>query len=1169
MVAANPFKKKNSLDVSSLDLNKIISEEKEHGHATKAQTKEPVFTTPQSVKTAEKKEDADKKSAIPEASPFNNSGNDKVEMPESKQETLPSIDPTKVERPTLDQIDNQEQKSDLDVILEESKKIDLAKKDDDSDVLDINPEQEDTKRTDKAMSIVKRIKIWCWKHRRLLIALLAIIVALIIGFIADRGLNRVDITITSSGLKMSYETDDNGNEIPSEVPVRVLAYNADMGSNHDLLYYLDTMATANPDGTMNIAWEIPRDHAYKRGTYNEFCLLDESKQPNYALSEYCGGYTSDKEHNANTSKPANATESTSSLPSDSLIKYVNRISCAYYIPPHTNGLVAFLSRWNSLDDAQTVGCANDDDNEWGNSSYLDKMYGFASRNFAGLNGKAGNNGASLGSSNDDNDDNDSMSGLTMENFFQSILNSYGSDINAGDIIKNSFTNNFTYNDSTQVIDLSQTGVIAGQSCDYTSTTTIERPAPANGSDNSTTETYTCIPIFVVDKYGRITSVGSKIINYDGVTGNEVVGVTGSYSGLVRSGAGTFVDPYTLALALNSDGNGGLVIDSTGQLAIVAPECTAKQSPQVIDPTNRNRLPGNDVDKSLNKLQWTYNGENGKFTCAHDIDNQQLDMAQDSDSTVGLNNVETYTVSLSGDNASSIQFVDKDTKYIDGAGVKLDITNGANIISADVGKGLVLLCVDGTTNCPESEKVIQIDLGGDNNSGSIGGVNDGGLIIENNHLKINAPTCDISNNGDGKKVLTWDGKKFICRSGTDFNIAAQNTTGAQNIGDNSLINFRDGTGSSYSNQSTNGLSVNRVGSDIYYSINNTGVTAGNNAPTSTQTGTVRSVSVPTFTVNAQGQLTQTGLQSILSVDSMSGLTLDQNGNLTVNVGEGIVINQDGDISVNIPGIIHPDNGIEAPTCAAGSGLSWNGNKFVCSTVYNWYVKGGAGTAASVAHGSTVSFSASGTAGLTVNNVGTAVNYALNLSVGNGLSFNNTTGVINLVLRPNAGLTTTAAGVGIRSCPAGQILKAGTTAGTWACSDDLDTIKDTNTQLQGKTLCSVRLGNIKVNGNWHIQGTQAQNTIYGIGNMRFMNVVIRRNSGTAAAGEVVMHVNDTDCWPQNVVSQAGETFIDILTNQATLRFYYANDGAIRAGDVTTVHSGEDHYRIGWAYWGDYQP
>jgi hypothetical protein len=104
-------------------------------------------------------------------------------------------------------------------------------------------------------------------------------------------------------------------------------------------------------------------------------------------------------------------------------------------------------------------------------------------------------------------------------------------------------------------------------------------------------TSTTVPVITVDAQGRLTTVTSQSIAFpsevDGIIGNEVTNVTGANSGLVRSGSGTTISPYTLAVSV---GNG--IQLTSGNVTINSPTCAG-----------------------TTKLQW--NGT--AFVCSTDVD----------------------------------------------------------------------------------------------------------------------------------------------------------------------------------------------------------------------------------------------------------------------------------------------------------------------------------------------------------------------------------------------------------------------------------------------------------------------------------------------------------------------------------------------------------------------
>lgn len=390
MVAANPFKSKEKVDMTNIDLNKIIEEEKTHNHGPNVEIENQLPGASELAKTTAIEDDTSISDI--EQSPFikhedkgaddiiksNNNPKVSVENKDLEENTKSNEISTQNEPveqigdsiikpsensfelpkpPRLDDFENSNITHDSATsstpIVEELEEPVL-----DSPI----PSIEDKLIQDnKKMPILTRMKKWCWKHRGLFIVLAIIIIGAIACFFIDRNLNKVELSVRSSGLRLTYDKNNNGEKIPTDLPVRVLAYSADSGEKGELLYSSDTVAKANPDGTMNIAWDVPRNVAYMRSTYNEFCVFDESKA-NGKINDYCSEY----------GNSANSSAAISDSSSGSSNKY-NRISCAYYIPSRTNGLVAHLSGWNRLDDSQKIGCASEDDEVWGKESYLSKF----------------------------------------------------------------------------------------------------------------------------------------------------------------------------------------------------------------------------------------------------------------------------------------------------------------------------------------------------------------------------------------------------------------------------------------------------------------------------------------------------------------------------------------------------------------------------------------------------------------------------------------------------------------------------------------------------------------------------------------------------------------------------------------------------------------------------
>lgn len=414
MVAANPFKPKEKVDISDLDLNKIIEEEKIHNHGQGVSDDTALPGAAELEKTTEAiKEEAMKN----EKSPFIKTPEveekklvikdepdeiveEKVEAtkdteiepkPEVEDETKPEVEKepeaekkpvsfSKLPMPKLDNLENSkafipEPVEELPVLpteeVEDKLDNDLGEEpaeltaDDELAGFEEEPisaEEDNTVLDLKQVSFATKAKKWLWKYRWPFIILAILALVALVGYMANKSLNKIEMNIPSDGLRITYENGSYGNKVPSELRVRVLAYNADTGSNKELLYFVDTLAKANPDGTMNISWDVPSSAISTRGTYNEFCVLDEARV-DAEVNDYCGGY----------GEPQNAVVSTVSSPSG-VIENFNRVSCAYYIPPHTTGLISFLSGWNKLNESQKVGCSNDDDKVWGVDSYIETKY---------------------------------------------------------------------------------------------------------------------------------------------------------------------------------------------------------------------------------------------------------------------------------------------------------------------------------------------------------------------------------------------------------------------------------------------------------------------------------------------------------------------------------------------------------------------------------------------------------------------------------------------------------------------------------------------------------------------------------------------------------------------------------------------------------------------------
>ena len=288
---------------------------------------------------------------------------------------------------------------------------------------------------DSRLPFFERAKIFVYRHRKAFIAIISVIALLAILFFVDKNMRTVTLTIPADSLEAGFIRNGKDELQPREVPVRVLAYNAVLGSPIDLLYYVDTKATVTPAdpsgssrrsanigsssasnkvGSLSVSYEIP-DSARYRSTYNEICILDNDKVAGKSakgVNNYCIGLdakTNDTTHvkvesdkgtnpisdvlrdiTTNTANPATDTESEKSSASaeadkDKTANLFNKISCTYYVPAHTVGFVAWITGWDRLGSNQLVGCAGgakDNGTSFGDESFMNSVYGFSLGNLS-------------------------------------------------------------------------------------------------------------------------------------------------------------------------------------------------------------------------------------------------------------------------------------------------------------------------------------------------------------------------------------------------------------------------------------------------------------------------------------------------------------------------------------------------------------------------------------------------------------------------------------------------------------------------------------------------------------------------------------------------------------------------------------------------------------------
>ncbi|HEU5122067.1 MAG TPA: hypothetical protein VFT59_04425, partial [Candidatus Saccharimonadales bacterium] len=235
---------------------------------------------------------------------------------------------------------------------------------------------------------------------------------------------------------------------------------------------------------------------------------------------------------------------------------------------------------------------------------------------------------------------------------------------------------------------------------------------------------------------------------DSVVGNEVTNVTGSNSGLVRSGTGTSVDPYTLAVSISN----GLQLTG-GNVAINSPTCTG-----------------------TDKLQWTGTA----FVCTADVNTTYsagsgLSLAGTTFTNTGaLSVTASGALTSSGGQTPNIAFANGSTagqfwQWNGSAWVLATLPNdGDSVVGNEVtditgvNSGLVR-SGSGTAVDPYTLAV------------SVGN----GLQLVGGNVAINSPTCA------GTTKLQWNGTAFMCSTDVDttnFSITDGATNQSVNAGE---------------------------------------------------------------------------------------------------------------------------------------------------------------------------------------------------------------------------------------------------------------------------------------------------------------------------------------------------------------------------------------------------
>lgn len=520
--------------------------------------------------------------------------------------------------------------------------------------------------------------------------------------------------------------------------------------------------------------------------------------------------------------------------------------------------------------------------------------------------------------------------------------------------------------------------------------------------------------------GDSWELASLAAESDSVIGNEVTNATGSNSGLVRSGSGTAVDPYTLAA---SAGNGLQIASNT--IRINSPTCSGTDklqwtgtafvcSADVDTDTNTTYTAGNGVSLtgttfSINsptcagttKLQWTGTA----FACSADIDTNT------DAQTLSFDNG-TRLLAISGGN--SVVIPDANTTYsalassglrLVGTEFGLAVCTSGQILKAQATSGQYACAADNDTDTNTTYSAgTGLSLVGTtfNNTGVLSVTGSGAITSSGGQN----PNIAFANGSATGQFWQWDGDSWELAT-----LAAES---------DSVI------GNEVTNVTGTNSGLTRSGSGTAIDPYTLAANAGSGLQIASNL-----IQISSPTCSGTDKLQWTGTAFVCSTD------VDTDTNTTYTAGNGIAL-AGTSFSVN------------SPTCASTTKLQWTGTAFVCSADVDTDTNTDA---------QTLSFD-NGTRLLTI-------------SGGNNVTIPdaNTT----YAALANGGLRLVGTEFGLAVCTAGQVLKAQATSGEYACAADTDT-NTTYTAGTGLSLVGTTFNNtgvLSVTGSGAITSSGGQN------------------------------------------------------------------------------------------------
>lgn len=551
---------------------------------------------------------------------------------------------------------------------------------------------------------------------------------------------------------------------------------------------------------------------------------------------------------------------------------------------------------------------------------------------------------------------------------------------------------------------------------------------------------------------ELAQLAPGTVEQDGVVGNEVTGVTGVSSGLTRSGAGTSVSPYTLAVNVGSGLaiNGSNQITNTGVLSFALGASTALQN----GGTAQNPLI--DLKPCADGELLRYATASSTWECAA-LTETSFSIT-DGTTTQSIANGNTITFVGNEGLVASVSATDTVTYGIASNGVTTIKIADGSIVTSKLNDGAVVTAklADGAVTSAKilNGSVANANLANSSLTVTAGdGLTGGGAVALGASTTLNLQPCAAN------QILKYDGgsSSWECAADTDTNTDSQtlsmsNAPGSGNtitydlsIANGNTVSFDD-RDTLYTAATGGGLALNGQAfslqtcpaGQLLKSTNGTTPTYTCAADTDTDTnttygaGTGLSLTGTTFNVNIGSGLSTDGSNNLIN-----------SGVLTVGGASAIASSggQNPTISLNTSGNL-TQTGDSLDLTNSGASAGTYGNSGVNVAQFTVDAKG---RLTAVSNRALPTASASVTGVLSSSDFATfaAKENALTFNApisrsGNTISFNLTSSGTTSTTSSASGLEIAGSGVSmLRGCASNQLLKWNSSSVVWGCASDTDT------------------------------------------------------------------------------------------------------------------------------------